>query len=362
MEKLVSLCIPVYNTEPFLLQCLRSVFVQNFDDFEIIVVSDASRGKDEQGRPAKKIIRVAQKECAAYRKQKGLSKIKIRFIENRENHGILEVRRTLCYEALGEYICFVDSDDVLESGALRSLLQIPGSSPRMTDSPVSLTEAPVSLSGLTRQSYDIIQGKSTSGTFDQNGNFIPSKINRYNSITIGELKGHQIFHEWVINGNITGVLWGKLIRRRLLVNAFENIPYSECNFAEDYLISFFITQTAESYIGIDQNVYRYRMTSGVSSSRKIDTLRKWEMICSTASVFTVISQWINDNQSTSKITPEELLHIKHQTSVYLANNLKQMKATVVSELQEQARRLLCDYWGEHFVGTVEERLSGQARQ
>ncbi len=362
MTPIISVCIPVYNTEPFLLQCLRSVFVQDFDDFEIVIVSDASRGKDGQGRSAKKIIKLAQKECNAFRKAHGLSKIKIRFIEHRENHGILEVRRTLCYEANGEYICFVDSDDVLESGALRSLLQIPGSSPRMTDSPVSLTEAPVSLSGLTRQSFDIIQGKSTSGTFDQAGNFVPSKINRYNSITIGELKEHQIFHEWVTNGKITGVVWGKLIKRSLLVKAFENIPYSECNMAEDYLISFFVNQFAKVYVGIDSKVYRYRITSGVSSSRKIDTLRKWEMICSTANVFTVIVQWINENESTSKITPEELQYIKRQTSVYLANNLKQMKATVVPELQEQARQLLCDYWGEHFVGTVEERLSGQARQ
>ena len=338
MEKLVSLCIPVYNTEPFLLQCLRSVFMQDFSDFEIIVVSDASRGKDEQGRLAKKIIRLAQKECRAYRKQNGLSKIKIRFIENRENHGILEVRRTLCYEALGEYICFVDSDDELESGALKALT------------------GPFDPFDRLRDRVDIIQGKSTSGFFDENGNFTPSAQNRFNKITIGELKDHQIFHEWVTGGNITGVLWGKLIRRQLLVNAFENIPYSECNFAEDYLISFFIMQTAKSYIGIDQNVYRYRITSGVSSARKVDTLKKWEMICSTASVFTVISQWIDENQSTSSITPEELLHIKRQTSVYLANNLKQMKETVIPELQPAARQMLCDYWGEHFVQTVEQAI------
>ena len=116
--------------------------MQDFDDFEIVIVSDASRVKDGQGRSAKKIIKLAQKESDAFRKAHGLSKIKIRFIEHRENHGILEVRRTLCYEAQGQYICFVDSDDELEEGAL------------------------VSLSGLTRQSFDIIQGKSTSGTFD----------------------------------------------------------------------------------------------------------------------------------------------------------------------------------------------------
>ena len=342
MTPVISLCIPVYNTEPFLMLCLRSVFVQDFDDFEIIVVSDASPGKDEQGRSAKKIIRLAQKECAAYRKQNGLSKIKIRFIENRENRGILEVRRTLCYEALGEYICFVDSDDELEQGAIMSLS---GPFDRLRD-----------------RGADIIQGKSTSGTFDENGNFIPSKINRYNSITIGELSGHAIFHEWVTFGNVSGVLWGKLIKRKLLLNAFEKIPYTECNMAEDYLIFFFVTLTAKTYIGIDSNVYRYRMTSGVSSSRIIDTLRKWKMICSTASVFTVISVWIEEHKSEFQITDEELIHIKRRTLYYLANNLKQMKQTVVPELQPAARQLLCDYWGEHFVETVEERLSGQARQ
>ena len=71
----ISVCIPVYNTEPFLLQCLRSVITQEYDEFEIIVVSDSSRGKDEQGRSAKKIVRLAQKECNLFRKTKELKKI-----------------------------------------------------------------------------------------------------------------------------------------------------------------------------------------------------------------------------------------------------------------------------------------------
>ena len=329
---LISVCIPVYNTEPFLLQCLRSVIMQEFADFEIVVVSDSSRGKDLQGRRAKKLVRIAQKECDSFRKSKNLPKLKIKFVEHRENRGILEVRRTLCYEARGEYICFVDSDDVLEGGALQNLT--------------------VPFDRL-RDRVDIIQGKSTSGTFDDDGNFVPSEQNRYNKITIGELSGHQIFHEFVTEGNVSGMLWAKLIKRQLLVNAFENIPYTECNFAEDYLISFFVMQAARTYTGIDQNVYRYRMTSGVSSSRKIDTLRKWEMICSTASVFTVISEWLKKNQPKTNITTEEVDFIRRKTTIYLANNLIQMKQTVILELQTAARQMLCDYWGEHFVQTVE---------
>ncbi|MBR5401065.1 MAG: glycosyltransferase family 2 protein [Treponema sp.] len=334
----ISVCIPVYNTEPFLLQCLRSVITQEYAELEIVIVSDASRGKDEQGRTAKKIVHLAQKECNAFRKSKNLPKLKIKFVEHHENRGILEVRRTLCYEAHGEYICFVDSDDEMEQGALCGFFD------------------------RNRDPADIIQGKTSSGTFDDNGSFIPSQKNRFASITIGQLTGHQIFHEWVTNGNISGMLWGKLIKRELLVKAFDNIPYSECNFAEDYLISFFITQFARYYTGIDNNVYRYRITSGVSSTRKIDTLHKWEMICSTASVFTVISQWLKQNQSQTQITNEEVDYIRRRTTIYLANNLTQMNQTVIPELQTAARQLLCEYWGEHFVQSVEEGVLGALRE
>lgn len=146
---------------------------------------------------------------------------------------------------------------------------------------------------------------------------------------------------------------GKLIRRNLLLKVFENIPYSECNFAEDYLISFFITQFAQTYVGIEAPVYRYRISSGVSSSRKIDSLDKWKMVCSTSSVFTVIAQWIQENHEESKITQEEEGFIRRKTAIYLANNLKQMNETVIPELQPAARQMLCEYWGEHFMQTVE---------
>ena len=331
----ISVCIPVYETEPFLLQCLRSVIKQEYADFEIIVLNDASRGVDSKGRSAKKLIALAQKECNAFRKEKQLPKLKIRFIEHRKNLGIVEVRRSLAYEANGTFVCFIDSDDELEEGALKTF-----------ESFFDCDKNPMT-------AYDIIQGHSRAGAFDNEGNFIPSALKVFDKITIGQLKGHEIFHEWVSEGNITGVLWAKLIKSSILKSAFENIPYSECNMAEDYMISFFVTQLAKTYIGIDANVYRYRITSGISSGRKIDNLKRWQMVCSTSSVFTVISQWLQEHQSDSQITQEEILFIKKRTAYYLANNLKQMKETVIPELQPAARQMLCDYWGEHFVQTVE---------
>ena len=47
---LISVCIPLFETEMFLAQCLESVLLQDYDDFEVVIVSDASNGKDATSR------------------------------------------------------------------------------------------------------------------------------------------------------------------------------------------------------------------------------------------------------------------------------------------------------------------------
>ncbi len=326
---LVSVCIPVFSTESYLAQCLHSVYTQNFDSFEIIIVSDASRGKDEKGRNARKIVKLAQKESDRLRKSKKMSKVPFKFIEHRENRGLVEVRRTLCYEASGLYITQCDSDDKLEPGALSALYM-----------------------ASQKSGADITHGTSTAGVFDENENFIPTSENRYGKIFYGAIGGHDVFHRWLVNGDFTANTWGKLIKRDLLMRAYENIPYTECNMAEDVLLFFFLGQYAKSYIGIKSKVYRYRMNTGMSSHRKIDTMQKWKMICSTASVFSVLSTWITENE----IPEDEVNKIREMTRYYLANNLKQLHEAVIPELQEQARGMLCDYWGKDFVEKMEKAM------
>ena len=45
------------------------------------------------------------------------------------------------------------------------------------------------------------------------------------------------------------------------------------------------------------------------------------------------------------------------TRYYLANNIKQMRETVIPELQKKARAMLCEYWGAGFVEKIEAGLS-----
>ena len=279
MSPLISVCIPVYCTEPFLAQCLRSVIAQDFGSFEVVVVSDASRGKDSSGRSAKKIVRLAQKECCRLRKEKKLPPVKFTFIENSQNRGIIEVRRTLVNAADGIYIAMLDSDDVMEEGSLSVMYEAAG----------------VKEDG--NGTYDIIQGCSTAGSFGEDGSFKPASINLYSNITTDELNGHDIFNGWLMHGKFSGVLWGKLIKRTLFVKSFEYIPYTECSMGEDFLLTFYLSLNAEKYIGIKDKVYLYRITDGISSSRKIDSLQRWKMICSSSSIFSIVSTWLEENKN-----------------------------------------------------------------
>ena len=363
----ISICIPVFSTEPFLLDCLRSAFTQNFDSFEILVVSDASRGMDEKGRNAKKIVRLAQKECNSFRKKNKLQPVQIRFIEHRENRGLIEVRRTLCTNAKGFYITQLDSDDQMEEGALKALYE----SSRILDEGQNGLELQNGQSGQNTQNkqfYDIVHGTSTAGTFDEQNNFIPAGENRFGTIFYGTIFNHDIFRRWLINEDFTANTWGKLIKRQLFIKAYENIPYTECNMADDLLLFFFLAQYAHSYIGIPQKVYKYRLGSGMTSHRKIDSIHKWKMICSAASVFTVISQWIEDSKSKGLVTEQEssskfilsedeIEKIRGYARHYIHNNYVQLKESVIPQLQEQAYDLLCDYWGCDFVQIMESALN-----
>lgn len=329
---LISVCIPLFETEMFLAQCLESVLLQDYDDFEVVIVSDASNGKDAKGHKAKKIISRVEKDSKKQRALLGLKPVSVKFIEHHENRGLIEVRRTLVYEARGHYIAMLDSDDLMEEGALKAFAEY-------------------------GKSYDIVHGTSTAGSFDENGVFIPAKQNRYGAIFYGAIKGRNIFHSWLVKQEFTANTWGKLIKRELFEKAYEIIPYTECNLGEDLLLFFFISQYAKSYIGIKNKVVRYRITSGMTSKRQISSLKQWKMICSTSSVFNILSSWIKDaSEQGESLLPEEVEFIRKLTVYYLENNIHQLREAVVPELQEQAHKMLCEYWGESFVNRVEETL------
>ena len=96
----VSVIIPVYNTEKYLAECLDSILNQTLDSYEIIIVNDGSTDGSLQliNQYAKRYSNIS--------------------VINQNNQKQGAARNAGLKVANGEYVCFIDSDDMLEKNAL----------------------------------------------------------------------------------------------------------------------------------------------------------------------------------------------------------------------------------------------------
>ena len=90
---LVSVIIPAYQVAPYIAEALDSVFAQTLTDFEVIVVNDGSPDTDE-----------LERELAPYRDR-------IRYVRQ-ENRGAGAARNRGVQDAHGEFLAFLDGDDL----------------------------------------------------------------------------------------------------------------------------------------------------------------------------------------------------------------------------------------------------------
>lgn len=101
---LLSIIIPVFNTERYLSVCLDSILSQGFTGFEVLLVDDGSR--DNSGSI-----------CDAYAAKD--SRIRV---FHKENGGVSSARNLGLEHAAGEWVYFVDSDDELLPDGLQTLV------------------------------------------------------------------------------------------------------------------------------------------------------------------------------------------------------------------------------------------------
>lgn len=105
MEK-ISVIIPVYNDEKYLAQCLDSVLRQTYSNLEIILVDDGSTDSTPE-------------LCEKYREKYD----NIRIL-HKKNGGVGSSRNAGLEMATGEYILFVDHDDLLSETHIEELYNL----------------------------------------------------------------------------------------------------------------------------------------------------------------------------------------------------------------------------------------------
>ena len=106
MSALISVIIPVYKVEAYIAECLESVLSQSHRNIEVLCVDDC--GGDGS-------LAIAER----YAEQD--SRVKV--IRHECNRGVGPARNTGMDAASGEYIFFIDPDDIMVEDCLKNLLQ-----------------------------------------------------------------------------------------------------------------------------------------------------------------------------------------------------------------------------------------------
>lgn len=192
MNAIISIIIPVYNTEKYLRRCLDSIVAQTYKDFEVILVDDGST--DGSGK-------ICDEYVAKDNRFKTIHK---------DNGGVSSARNFGLKNAKGEWIYFCDSDDKL---ANKNSLQL--------------------LYNLTNKEAELVV--CGNNDVDDNGKDITSRsvIKQYIRVFKKEKYLKLFFHENSPIGG-QGYLWNKLFKRDIIEKHKLRFA-SNIYFAEDVL-------------------------------------------------------------------------------------------------------------------------------
>lgn len=101
----ISVIVPVYNTEKYLRRCINSILAQTFTDFELLLIDDGSKDRSSE-------------ICDEYAKKD--ERIKV---FHKENGGVSSARNLGLDNAIGEWVCFADSDDIMSESYVQNLVK-----------------------------------------------------------------------------------------------------------------------------------------------------------------------------------------------------------------------------------------------
>lgn len=103
-RKMVSIIVPVFNVEKYIVKCIESIINQTYTNLEIILVDDGST------------------DCSGFLCDKFSLKDKRIVVIHKNNGGLSDARNRGLDVARGEYITFIDGDDYYEQGTISRLV------------------------------------------------------------------------------------------------------------------------------------------------------------------------------------------------------------------------------------------------
>ena len=217
MERIaVSVIVPIYNTRPFLEECVRSILNQQFrEPFEVLLVDDgATDGCD-----------VLCDELAAQDRR-------IR-VFHQENQGLSGARNTGIDAARGRYYAFVDADDVVRPGYLQALYDA-----------CETHDAYMAICAVEDVNED--------GTSQDPPEYtLPAET--------GVFVGKDLLNRFYApNGTYYTVAWNKLYRAEV----WKLLHYPEGRLHEDDFVAHRLFWRCDKVVCLDAPLYNYRLRKG----------------------------------------------------------------------------------------------------
>ena len=207
---IISVIIPIYNSERFVHDCLTSVQQQTFQDIEIICVNDGST--DDSA--------VILDEFA-----KQDTRVKV---VHQVNTGVTKSREKGVKYSSGEYIYFLDSDDIIHQETLAKLHHI-----------------------AVDEKADIVGHRHQNVAEDASLSLIKQTIKPARIVQTSAAKG-------ILSKKISIFSWGKLYQRTL----FDDFDFPLINFAEDLYCTPILAMKAKKICILQQKLCFYRQHGG----------------------------------------------------------------------------------------------------
>ena len=230
-NELISIIVPIYNTEKYLHQCLDSILNQTYTNFEVLLVNDGST--DSSG-----II------CQEYVERDS----RFRYFE-KDNGGVASARNLGLEHSEGTYITFIDSDDWVEQNYLDVLYTA-----------LKENDTDVAISTYKRFAQDgVFYLRSYSREDDEFLNLGTRSRDSFLEILprLGELD-HSFYS-----------ISSKLIKRKIIGNLLFD---EQVSYAEDLNFFFHLYLGVESVVYVRDYTYIYR-THDASTSQNVNELK-----------------------------------------------------------------------------------------
>ncbi len=212
----VSVIVPIYNTRAWLRECVNSILHQDFSEpYEVILVDDG-----------------ATDGSAGLCDELARADARVRVI-HQENQGLSAARNTGMDAADGQYYAFVDSDDVLRPGYLRSLFD-------------------------ACESNDAYMAVCAVEDINEDGtSAVPPSYTMPNAT--GTHRGQDLLNCFYgPNGTYYTVAWNKLYR----ADIWKLLHYPEGRLHEDDFVAHRLFWRCDRVVCLDEPLYCYRLRSG----------------------------------------------------------------------------------------------------